>query len=133
MTICDKILLEENACGDVSYVVLMGKGKGKKPVKQSQDSSVDSNAKKKNMKCYYYKRKGHFKLECKKLKADQAAGTVPENRRVEGSETQTTKVATTSEEEDIFCLFMAWESTSDLARRWIIDLGAISPMMSRKE
>jgi len=28
---------------------------------------------------------------------------------------------------------MAWRSTSDLARRWIIDSGATSPMTSRKE
>ena len=48
----------------------MGEGKEKKPVKQSQDPSVDSGAKKKNMKCHYYKRKGHFKSEYKKLKAN---------------------------------------------------------------
>ena len=45
-------------------------------------------------------------MECKKLKADQAAGTVSKNRRVEESKTQTAKVATTSEEEDIICLLM---------------------------
>jgi len=101
-----QILLEENARGDASHVALMGEGKGKKPVKQSQDPFVDSDAKKKNMKCYYCKRKGYFKLECKKLKADQAAGTVSKNRRVEESKTQTAKVATTSEEEDIICLLM---------------------------
>jgi len=101
-----QILLEENVHGDASHVALMGEGKGKKPVKQSQDPSVDSDAKKKNIKCYYCKRKGHFKLECKKLKANQTARTVSENRRVEGSKTQTAKVAATSEEEDIIRLFM---------------------------
>jgi len=69
------------------------------------------------MKCYYCKRKGHFKSEYKKLKANQAARTVPENKRVEGSKTQTAKVATTFEEEDIVCLFMVQRSTSDLAGR----------------
>jgi len=116
-----QILLEENARGDASHVTLMGEGKGKKPVKQSQDPSVDSNAKKKNMKCHYCKRKGHFKSECKKLKADQAAGTVSENRKVKESKTQTAKIAATSEEEDVVCLFMAQGSTLGLAGRWIID------------
>jgi len=112
-----QILLEENARGDASHVTLMGEGKGKKPVKQSQDPSVDSNAKKKNMKCHYCKRKGHFKLECKKLKADQAAGTVSENRKVKESKTQTAKIAAISEEEDVVCLFMAQGSTLGLAGR----------------
>jgi len=60
------------------------------------------------------------------LKADQAAGTVPKNKRVERSKTQTTKVATISKEENIVCIFMAWRSTSDLAGKWIINLEAIS-------
>jgi len=46
-------------------------------------------------------------LECRKLKANQSAGTVPENRRVEGSKTQTAKVTATSEKEDVVYLFMA--------------------------
>jgi len=58
------------------------------------------------MKCYYCKKKGHVKLECRKLKADQAAGTVSENKRVEGSKTQTAKVATTTEE-SVIHLFIA--------------------------
>ena len=127
-----QILLKENACEDASHITLMEEGKGKKPVKQSQDSSVDSDAKKKNIKCHYCKRKGYFKSEYKKLKANQAARTVPQTRRVEELKTQTAKVTATSEE-DVVCLFIAWESISDLARRWIINLGATSPITSRKE
>ena len=128
-----QILLEENTHEDASYIALIGEGKGKKPVKQSQDSSVDSDAKKKNMKYHYCKRKGYFKLECKKLKANQAAGTVPENKRVERLKTQTAKVVTISKEEDVVCLFIAQGSTSDLARRQIINLGATSLMTSKKK
>ena len=131
--IIKQILLEENAYGDASYVALMGEGKEKKPVKQLQDPSANNDAKKKNMKCYYCKRKGHFKSECKKLKANQTAGTVSKNRRVEGSKTQTAKVAATSEEEAVVCLFIAQGSTSDLASRWIINSRAILPMTSRKK
>ena len=40
------------------------------------------------------------------MKADQAAGTVSENKRVEGSKTQTAKVATTTEE-SVIHLFIA--------------------------
>ena len=62
---------------DALYIVLIGDDKGKKP---SQGPSTDSDAKKKNMKCYYCKKKEHVKSECRKLKANQAAGTVPENK-----------------------------------------------------
>jgi len=75
-----QILMEENSHGNASHIALMGDGKGKK---FSQGSSTDSDAKKKNMKCHYYKKKEHVKPECRKLKADQAAGIVPENKRVE--------------------------------------------------
>jgi len=68
------------------------------------------------MKCYYCKKKGHVKPKCRKLKADQAARTVPENKRVEGSKTQTAKVTATTEE-SVIHLFMIWEVTSDLASR----------------
>jgi len=107
-----QILMEENSRGDASHVALMGDGKGKKP---SQGPSTDSDAKK-NMKCHYCKKKGHVKSECRKLKANQAAGTVSENKRIEGSKTQTAKVTTTTEESVIY-LFMAQKATSDLASR----------------
>jgi len=111
--ITKQILMEENSHGDASHVALMGDGKRKKP---SQGPSTDSDAKKKNMKCHYCKKKGHVKSEYRKLKADQAAGTVSENKRVEGSKTQTAKVTVTTEE-SIIHLFMAQEATSDLASR----------------
>jgi len=53
------------------------------------------------MKCYYCKKKGHVKPKCRKLKANQAARTVPENKRVEGSKTQTAKVTATTEGSDL--------------------------------
>ena len=108
-----QILMEENSHGNASYVALMGDGKGKK---SSQGPSTNSDVKKKNMKCHYYKKKGYVKPECRKLKANQAAGTVPENKRVEGSKTQTAKVAITTKE-SIIHFFMAWEATSDLASK----------------
>jgi len=85
--IIKQILLEENAHKNTSHIALIEEDKGKKPVKQSQDPSADSDAKKKNMKYHYCKKKGHLKLECRKLKANQSARTVAENRRVEGSKT----------------------------------------------
>ena len=93
-----QILMEENSHGDASHVVLMGDGKGKKP---SQGSSTNSDAKKKNIKYHYCKKKGHVKLEYRKLKANQAARTVPKNKRVEGSKTQTAKVTATTEGSDL--------------------------------
>jgi len=64
-----QILLEENTCRDTSYVVLIGEDKEKKSVKQSQDPFANSDIKK-DIKCYYYKRKKYFKLKYKKLKAN---------------------------------------------------------------
>jgi len=58
-----QVLLEENVCGDASHVALMEEGKEKKPIKQSQDPSANSDVKKKNMKCYYCKKKRHLKSE----------------------------------------------------------------------
>jgi len=91
----------------------MGDSKGKKP---SQGPSTDSDMKKKNMKCHYCKKKGHVKLECSKLKGNQAAGIVSKNKRVEGSKTQTAKVAATTEE-SVIHLFIARKATSDLASK----------------
>ena len=65
-----QVLLEENTYGDASHIALMREGKGKKPVKQSQDLFSDGDVKKKNMKCHYCKKKGHLKLECRRLKAN---------------------------------------------------------------
>jgi len=62
-----QILMKENSHGDTLYIVLIGDSKRKKP---SQGPSTDSDAKKKNMKCHYCKKKGHVKLECRKLKAN---------------------------------------------------------------
>jgi len=111
--ITKQILIKENFHGDISYITLIEDSKGKKP---SQCPSTDSDTKKKNMKCHYYKKKKHVKLECRKLKADQTARTVPENKRVEGSKTQATKVTTTTEESIIY-LFMTWKATSDLVSK----------------
>ena len=124
-----QILMEENSHGGALHITLMEDGKGKKP---SQGPSTGSDAKKKNMKCYYCKKKGYVKSECRKLKANQTARTVSENKRVEESKTQTAKVAAITEE-SVIHLFMAQKATSDLASRWIIDSGAMSPMTSRKE
>jgi len=41
----------------------MEEGKEKKSIKQSQGPFADGDVKKKNMKCYYCKKKGHLKSE----------------------------------------------------------------------
>ena len=52
-----QILIKENSHDNTSHVALMGDGKGKKP---SQGPSTDSDAKKKNIKYYYCKKKGTY-------------------------------------------------------------------------
>ena len=94
--------MEENSHGNTSYIALMEDGKRKK---HSQGPSTNSDAKKR-----------HVKLEYRKLKANQAARTVPENSKVKGSKTQTTKVTTTFQE-SVIHFFIVWEATSNLASR----------------
>jgi len=108
-----QILIEENSHGNASHVALIEDGKEKKSF---QGPSTNSNAKKKNMKYYYCKKKKHVKPEYRELKANQTAGTVPENKRVKGSKTQTAKVVATTEESVVY-LFIAQKVTSDLVSR----------------
>jgi len=101
-----QILLEENAHGGTSHVALMEDGKEKKPVYQFQGSSSDSDAKKKNLKYPYCKKKGHFKLEYRKFKADYLSGNIPDNKKGQSSKGETAKVAAVSHE-TLVNLFMA--------------------------
>ena len=48
--------------------------------------------KKKNLKYYYCKNKGYFKLECRKFKADFLSGNAPDNKKGQFSKSKTTKV-----------------------------------------
>jgi len=121
-----QILLEKNTCESTLYIALVGDGKGKKPIHQFQGSSNDGDAKKKNMKCHYCKRKGHIKSKCRKLKADLASGNVSDNKKGQGSRDQNAKVASTTQE-TLINLFMVHQGKSDLADKWIIDSGATSP------
>ena len=79
--IIKQILLVENAHGNIPHVALVGDGKSKKPIYQFQGSSNDSDAKKKNMKYHYCKRKGHIKSKYRKLKANLASGNVSNNKK----------------------------------------------------
>ena len=111
-----QILLEENAHGSTLHVALVGDEKNKKPIYQFQGSSNDGDAKKKNMKCHYCKRKRHIKSECKKLKANLASGNVSDNKKGQGSRDQNTKVASTTQE-TLINLFMVHQGKSDLANK----------------
>jgi len=126
-------LMEERTCGDTqSHVALMGNIKGKKPSNYTKEPLGDSTAWKKNLKCHYCKKKGHIKSECRKLKSDQPGGN-PDKSKPTTSGDHTAKVATTTLEESVVNLFMAWERTSEMTDDWIVDLGAMAPMTARKE
>jgi len=109
-----QILLEENAHGGTLYIALIGDGKGKKPIHQFQNSHVDGDAKKKNLKCHYCQKKGYFKSECKKFfKANYLSGNGSNFKKGQTSKDKTEKVATTSHEM-LVNLFMAHKGSSDL-------------------
>ena len=110
------------------HVALKVDQKGKKPANQS----YNNDAKKRNLACYYCKKKGHFKANCWKFKADHGTNDSTDTKKAKESKDKTAKLAADNKE-TVINLFMAWEGTSDLAENWIIDSGATSPMTARKD
>ena len=102
--------------------------KGKKPANQSNDND----AKKKNLACHYYKKKGHFKANCWKFKADQGTNDSTDTKKAKELKDETAKLAADNKE-TVINLFMAWEGALDLAENWIINSGATSPITARKD
>jgi len=105
----------------------MGNQKRKKPVCQLLDLSKDNDVKKKNLTCNYCKKKGHFKVNCWKFKAEQRSNDSTNTKKGQGSKEETAKLAV--DKETVINLFMAWEGTLDFADSWIIDSGTTSPIM----
>jgi len=68
-----QILMDEKSRKGTPYIALMGHGKGKRPAYQTQGQLSDLEGKKKDLKCFYCKKMGHVKSECRKMKADLAA------------------------------------------------------------
>ena len=66
------------------------------------------------------------------MKADQTAGIVSKNKKIERSKTQTAKVAAISEE-SVIHLFIVQKAISDLADKWIINSEVILSITFRKE
>ena len=102
--------------------------KGKKPANQSYDNDT----KKKNLAYHYCKKKGYFKTNCWKFKADHGTNDSTDAKKAKESKDKMAKLAADNKE-TVINLFMAWEETSDLAENWIIDSGATSPMTARKD
>jgi len=124
-----KILIDEKSCKGTPHVVLMGHSKGKRPV-PSQPS--DHKRKKKDVKCFYCNKIGHFKSECKKMKADLASNGNSNNKKGFESREKNAKLAS-AQREMLIKLFMVHKGNSNLAESWIIDLGVTSTMISRRE
>ena len=125
-----QILMDEKSREATPHVALIGDHKGKKPAHQSLYQKNDDDAKKKEFKYHYCKRKGHFKSECRKLKVDLASNNKSESKK--GPKDENAKLAARTQE-TVINLFMAREGILDLAEEWIIDSGATSPMTARKD
>ena len=127
--IIKQILMDEKSREGTPHVALMGHGKGKRP---APSQSSDHEGKKKDVKCFYCKKIGHFKSECKKMKADLASNGNSNNKKGSESREENAKLAS-AQKETLIKLFMAHEGNPNLAESWIIDSGATSTMTSRRE
>ena len=66
------------------------------------------------------------------MKSDQLGGNLDKSKPTTSGD-HTAKVATTTLEESIVNLFIAWEGTSEMTDDWIVDSGATAPITARKE
>jgi len=123
-----QILMDEKSQEATPHVALKVDQKGKKLAYQSNEND----AKKKNLICHYCKKKGHFKVNCWKFKADQEVNNFTDTKKVKESKDKTIKLVVNNEE-TVINLFMAREGTLDLAEKWIINSGATLPMIARKD
>jgi len=127
-----QILMDEKLCKGTPYAVLMGHGKGKRPAYQTQGQSSNLEGKKKNLKCFYCKKMGHIKSECRKMKADLAAKGNSNYKKGPELQEENAKLALV-QKKTLVKLFMAHEGKQGLAESWIIDSGATSTMTLRRE
>jgi len=125
-----QILMDEKSKETTPHVALIKDHKGKKLAYQSLYQKNNDDAKKKKFKCHYCKRRGYFKLEYRKLKADLALNNKSESKK--GPKNKNAKLAARTQE-TVINLFMAREETLDLAKEWIINLGTMSLMTAKKD
>ena len=127
-----QILIDEKSREEASHVTLMGHSKGKRPIYQASSQSNDHEGKKRDVKCFYCKRMDHIKSECRKMKADLVSNSNSNNKKGPESREENAKLAS-AQKETLIKLFMAHERNPNLAESWIIDSGATSTMISRRE
>ena len=84
-----QILMDEKSREAVPHIALKVDQKEKKPAHQSNDN----NAKKKNLVCYYCKKKGHFKVNCWKFEADQGINNSANTKKTKESKDKFAKLA----------------------------------------
>jgi len=79
--IIKQILMNEKSHEGASHVALMGHSKGKRPIYQASSQLNNHEGKKRDVKCFYCKRIGHIKSECRKMKADLASNSNSNNKK----------------------------------------------------
>ena len=88
-------------------------------------------------KCTYYKKKGHYKAECRKMKYNlkKKGEGGSEKKPAKILHAKVTRVESNNDNEHIH-LFMAQilqEQKAEMAERWIVNSGASSSMTSNYE
>jgi len=76
-----QILMDEKSRETTPHITLIEDNKGKKLAHQSLHQKNDDDAKKKEFKCHYCKKRGHFKSKCRKLKADLVLNNKSESKK----------------------------------------------------
>jgi len=99
-----QILMDEKSKETTPHVALIEDHKGKKLAHQSLHQKNNDDAKKKEFKCHYCKRRGYFKSEYRKLKADLALNNKSESKK--GPKNENAKLAARTQE-TVINLFMA--------------------------
>jgi len=93
--IIKQILMDKKSQEENLHVVLIGHGKGKRPAYQASDQSSDFEGKGKDLKCFYYRKIGHIKLECRKIKADLTYNGNSNQKKEPESREENAKLAST--------------------------------------
>jgi len=98
-----QILMDEKSREATPHITLIENHKGKKLAHQSLHQKNDDDAKKKKFKCHYCKRRGHFKSEYRKLKANLALNNKLKSKK--GPKDKNTKLVARTQE-TVINLFM---------------------------
>lgn len=142
--VISQVLIEEKSRASGNQHVALfsnakGKGSGPGSFGSNSNGGMSGGEKKSKIKCHHCKKRGHIKVECRKLKAELAEGKGKVFEKKKKSEEHSARVAMEKEldldsQSTMVHLFMAQsketERNESIKNKWIVDSGATAPMPS---